>query len=437
MAHPPDLSRVRPEKWAGLMESLPPPEDTEALIVGAGPAGCTAGMLLASQGMRVVILEKEAPGHHKVCGDLLGPRSLWLLNDLGLGAVRWDGGGTPVSSIRVSDETGMRSWARFSAGGDGEAPALTVRRDLFDGFLQKAAGEAGCRISYGVGFRSLVGRHGGYVWCRAEHRGAERLFRARILIGADGFNSAVAGAAGLGGNNLGKRILAVRGYFRNVDGLRESMELYFLKKVLPGYAWVIPVGGRTANIGLGVRADVCVRRRLNLTRELRRFVGEQPGLASRMRNAEPVEAIRGWQIGTYDPKRQRSAPRLLLLGDAACLADPLTGEGVFGAMKSALLAVPVLREAFSSGDFSRAKLVEYDRAVAAYFDRAYRFTGFLSSLPSDHRLLQPLVLWGLKRVQAHSVMDPGYAAMVGGFFTGMLPRKRMWNRKWFRKTFWG
>jgi hypothetical protein len=88
-------------------------------------------------------------------------------------------------------------------------------------------------------------------------------------------------------------------------------------------------------------------------------------------------------------------------------------------------------------DFSGARLSRYDREASRYFDRACRFAGFLSSLPSDHRLLQPLVVWGLKRVEKSCLMDATYASMVGGFFTGMIPRKRMWNRKWIRRTVWG
>jgi flavin-dependent dehydrogenase len=261
--------------------------------------------------------------------------------------------------------------------------------------------------------------------------------KSRVVLGADGVNSRVAAAAGLGGRRTGKMILAARGYFRNVRGLRDSIELYFLREYLPGYAWVIPLGGGVANVGLGLRADVCVRRGLHLRSELERFVRRHPALAPRMQGAQLSGRIQGWPIGIYDRGRRRSGAHLLLLGDAASLADPLTGEGIYGAMKSASLADQVVVEALARGDFSGVQLSRYDRETRRHFDGAYRFAGFLSALPSDHRLLQPLVMWGLGRVEKNCLMDPGYAAMVGGFFTGQLARRRMWNAKWFRRTFLG
>jgi menaquinone-9 beta-reductase len=416
---------------------LPPVEDCDVLIVGAGPAGCTAGILLARNGVRVSILEREAPDHHKICGDLLGPRSLWLLDELGLGEANWPWQGTPIHSISVFDETGMRSWARFCGTKEQTGPALTLRRDRFDRFLQEQAARAGCRIHYGIGFRSLREGEKDFAVCRAEREGKSLTVKSRVVLGADGVNSRVASAAGLRERRTGKLILAVRGYFRNVQGLRDSIELYFLRDYLPGYAWVIPLGGGVANIGLGLRADVCVRKGLHLRAELERFVQRHPGLAPRTRGAQPSGRIQGWPIGSYDRQRRRSGPHLLLLGDAASLADPLSGEGIYGAMKSAALAAEVVLEALSRGDFSGGQLSRYDNEIRRHFDGAYRFTGFLSSLPSYHRLLQPLVRWGLKRVENNCLLDPEYAAMVGGFFTGLLPRRRMWNAKWFRRTFLG
>jgi len=139
----------------------------------------------------------------------------------------------------------------------------------------------------------------------------------------------------------------------------------------------------------------------------------------------------------YGEPGRRSAAHLLLLGDAGRLADPLSGEGIYSAMKSASMAAPLVLEAFDRGDFSGTFFARYDRAAKGHFDAAYRYGTWLSSLPSDHRLLQPLVRWGLMQVEKNSIMDEGYARQVGGFFTGMVPGKRMVNPKWFRRTLLG
>jgi len=413
-------------------------EESDVLIVGAGPAGCTAGILLARQGVRVSILEQRHRMHQKVCGDLIGPRVLWLLEALRIGWKKEEPLGKGIRSISIYDEGKLRSWARFSGDRDGESPpALTMRRDVFDGLLQERALEAGCAIHYGTGFRSLVRRSVGTVQCSAVEEGRERCFRARMLIGADGVNSKVARITGLADRRPEKTILAVRGYFSNVKGLRDSIELYFLRRILPGYAWVIPLGEKIANIGLGMRADVCIRKQVRLQAELKRWIRDHPVLASRMRTAEPKGKIQGWPVGSYGGRRKRSDSHVLLLGDAGSFSDPLTGEGIFGAMQSAFLSVPVILEAFGTGDFSRARLSRFDEEARTCFDASCGATTWLSSLPSHHRLLQPLVVWGLNRVETACLLDTGYANAVGSFFTGMQARKRIWNAKWFRRTFLG
>jgi len=417
--------------------SPPRVEKTDVLIVGAGPAGCAAGIQLARAGIRVVLLEKHPPKQAKTCGDLLGPRTLWLLSAMGIGwkSKGWDG--TPIRAIQVFDERTRTSWAPFGRAGQGDPPAETVRRDRFDDFLRARAQEAGCTVFYGVSYRSGLERRGASLFCRAEGPAGERRFETRMLLGADGAASAVARAARIGNGRHGQGIVAARGYYRGVEGLRDSIELYFVPEYFPGYAWVIPVGAGVANVGLGLRLDACVRKRIRPVSEVKRFAGKHPLLSRRMRHAEPDGPVRGWTIGTYARGMTRSAANVLLVGDAAGCADPLSGEGIFGAMKSASLAVPVVRAALEQGDFSASFLSRYDGAADRCFRPAYRYGGWLASLPSDHGMLRPLVRWGLHQVGRNALMDPGYAARVAGFFSGTVPGKRMWNVHWFLRTFLG
>jgi menaquinone-9 beta-reductase len=418
--------------------SAPRMEKTDILIAGAGPAGCAAGILLAREGFRVTLLEKRPASHRKICGDLLGPRTLWLLKDLRIGWEDKGWVGTSIRSIQVFDEKGRTSWAPFCPPGlDAPPPAETVQRDRFDRYLQGKAVEAGCSIHYQVCFRSVVARHGKDILCRATEEGVERLFKARILLGADGAGSSVAGSITTRARNPRKRILAARAYFREVQGLRDSVELYFCPRYFPGYAWVIPVGAREANIGLGLRADACVRKGVRLRSEVERFTREHPTLSRRMQLAQPDGPIRAWTIGTYEEEARRSAAHVLLLGDAGHFSDPLSGEGIHSALKSACLAVPIVCRAFEQGDFSGGMLSGYDRLAERHFASLYRYAGWLSSLPIDHRLLSPLVRWGLNQVGKNSLMDPGYAMRVGGFFTGTVPGEKMWNAKWLLRTFLG
>ena len=412
----------------------PHASDPEVLIVGADPAGAAAGILLARKGIRVEVVERNPPAQHKVCGDLLGPRALLLLQSLDIGWEELLRIGRRVESIGIFDEKALCSWAPYPARTDQELIGLTVRRDLFDAFLQRRAREAGCIVHHEVTFRGVEGCDRDGVRCRVVRHGRPGEIRPRILLGADGVNSRVARAFGIRNRRPERLIVSVRGYYPVPRGLRDGIELYFLEDLLPGYAWLIPVGDHVANIGLGTRSDVCRRKGLPLNERLDRLVKEHPALACRVQGRAADSGIRGWPIGSYGGPAVRCADRLLLLGDAAYLSDPISGEGIFGAMKSAAIASEVVEQALARGCFSGGFLEQNERTCEKVFGAAYRYAAWLASLPSDHRLLRPLVTWGLRRVEKNCVLDEGYAKMVGGFFTGMTPRKRMWNRKWFIRT---
>ena len=411
--------------------------DSDVLVVGGGPAGCSAGILTARQGCRVNILEKNPQGHHKVCGDLLGPRALYLLQALQIG---WPGSechGLPIQGIHVYDDKRLKSAARFQAAGEEHAWGMTLRRDHLDGFLLERAEEAGCTVFHGVRFKGIVERDVRGIVCVAETRQGDRFFRARMLLGADGVHSATARAAGLYQRNAKSRILAVRGYFRNVAGLRDAVELYFLPHLLPGYAWVIPLGEDLANIGLGLRADACMQGGVHLARELERFVKEHPHLSRRLQEAQSVGRPQASAIGTYGQRIRRVAPHVLLMGDAGGFADPLSGEGIFGAIQSARMAAGVVKEAFAQDNFTEGFLAGYEERCKKPFDGAYRYAAFLAGLPVRHGPWKPVVRWGLNQVEKNCLVDSQYARMVAGFFTGMVARKRIWSTRWFRRTLLG
>ena len=411
--------------------------DSDVLVVGAGPAGCAAGILAARQGFRVNILERNPPGHHKVCGDLIGPRALQLLQTLEIGWPAMEREGLPIQGINVYDDRRLKSSARFQVDRAEHAWAVTLRRDLLDRFLLERALESGCTAFHDVRFKGIAERGPLGLVCVAGTRQGDRLFRARMVLGADGVHSTTARAAGLFRRNPKSRILAVRGYFRNVVGLRDAVELYFLPQLLPGYAWVIPLGEDLANVGLGLRADACAQGGVQLGRDLERFVREHPRLSRRMKEARPVGRPQASAIGTYGQVMRRVAPHVLLLGDAGNFADPLSGEGIFGALQSARTAADVLKEALDQGQFTEGFLGRYEARCRRPFDGAYRYAAFLAGLSIREGPWKPVVWWGLNQIQKHCLLDSEYARMVAGFFTGLMPRKRIWRTRWFRRTLVG
>ncbi len=411
--------------------------EQDVLIVGGGPAGCVAGILLARAGIRTSILEKALPGHHKICGDLLSTRSLEFLDSLQIewGAKRAEG--LPIEGIQVHDEKGLKSAAYLELEAGKDPVGLTLRRDLLDGFLQRKAMEAGCGFFYGTRFQSIVGREEKAVLCRASSEGGDLLFRARLVFGAGGILSPTARAAGLFERRPEVMLLSVRRYYRGVEGLRNMVELYPLSRLQPGYAWVIPLSRDVANIGLGVRADVCRRDRVRLHKELARFVGGHPGLSRRMGRAEAAGPVQGWPLTAYGSVRRLSGSHVLLLGDSGGFIDPLSGEGVFGAMQSARIAVDVAREALRRGSFNAGFLARYDERCRRFFRGDFGAASFVTGFLAHPAVGKPLAMWALRQVEKNCVLDPAYARMIAGFFTGMVPRRRFLQLKWLVRTVFG
>jgi flavin-dependent dehydrogenase len=295
---------------------------------------------------------------------------------------------------------------------------------------------AGCRLLYETVFRSLEIVSDKRVLCRADTAEGDGLFRCRMVLAADGVHSVVARAAGLFGRRPQNTIVAVRGYYEDVACLRDGIELYLMPDFQPGYAWVIPLSRKVANIGMGIRSDACVHKRIRLHSALRRFVEGHPTLSRRTRQARALCPAQGWPISTYDGSRKLSAPHVLLVGEAAGLVDPLTGEGIFGALLSGQLAAAVVGEALQKDDYSAGSLAAYDRNCRASFKADYGSAAFLTGLLT-HRFLGKLALWGLNRVEARSLIDPHYAAMIAGFFTATEPRRRFLTPRWIVRTLVG
>ena len=156
----------------------------DVVVVGGGPAGSTAALVLARGGARVALVDKTTFPRDKACGDLVGPRGLAVLESLGLAppACR------KVGEMVVVGPTGRRVLLPARAGYTYPGHAVAIRRLHFDAWLRDAAVAAGAE--------PVTGRVAGVRGTSVELDDGRRL-DADVLIGADGASSAVAVAAGL------------------------------------------------------------------------------------------------------------------------------------------------------------------------------------------------------------------------------------------------
>jgi geranylgeranyl reductase family protein len=306
----------------------------DVAVVGGGPAGAAAAIVLARAGRDVVLVDKARFPRDKCCGDGLTTGALRRLEALGLlpdSVASW----TRVGDVWIRSPSGRTVQFPLPRNG-GTFAAVARRRDL-DAALLDVARAAGAKVHDGHGLLAARGDQDG-VTLEVEGLGP---LRAHYVIGADGMWSPLRKALGAGSDvaYLGEWH-AFRQYFTNVTRQADSqLWVWFEPDLLPGYAWSFPLGGGRANVGFGVlRVDGQPSHTLKqlwlelLNRpHIRGFLGPH-AVAEAPHKAWPIPA----RIGRT--RLVAAAGRVLFVGDAARAADSMTGEGIGQALETGEVA---------------------------------------------------------------------------------------------------
>jgi menaquinone-9 beta-reductase len=414
----------------------------DVAIVGAGPAGSAAAIELASRGWRVLLVDKATFPRDKVCGDMISPRSQKVLQALGC---------TPA--LEAADPGRVDSGAFFLRGKEllsAHVPRVkgltnygcVLPRMVFDELLFRRAQAAGAETVEGCEVTNVAVDAGG-VTLQATQDRKPRSFRAELAIAADGARSTVArlinGQQGRRDEKRGKSpgvtTIALRAYYEGVQGDPSRVDIFFDRSFFAGYAWIFPMGGGRANAGMGIVMDGNPRHRTNLRESFLRWAENDPQARARLGGAKLCGRIVGWPLNTYSASASRPSygERLLLIGDAAGLVDPINGEGIHTALESAQVAAGVAHEALSSRDFSAAFLSRYQRRWRALFDLDLRAADLYVTV-ARNRELTGLWLTMLRMVFDAARNDRRYAETVEGILAGVVPTRRSLSPRFIAET---
>jgi flavin-dependent dehydrogenase len=329
----------------------------DVIVVGAGPAGAIAAIVLARAGARVRVLDRATFPREKLCGDSLNPGAMRLLARLGLDEeVRAQG--LPVEGMLVTGPNGAAVEGRYGAG---VAGLSLLRRDL-DMLLLQAAIQAGAHVEQGVRVVApLVGRASGHQSVRGvvttcNHGSAERL--AAMVIAADGRRSSVAFHLGLARHPARPRRWAIGGYYENVTAVTRLGEMHVRRGA---YIGVAAVPDDLTNACLVVPEATARRVMADPSTALDDRVHSDPMLATRFSRARRVATAS--VLGPLAVEtRADGVHGLLLAGDAAGFIDPMTGDGMRIAMRGGeLAALAALESLDTRGVSSRQRLDAHDR----------------------------------------------------------------------------
>jgi geranylgeranyl reductase family protein len=318
--------------------------DADVIIAGAGPAGTSAAFDLARSGIRVLILEKSQFPRYKVCGAGLTHK---ILKEIPYDI-------TPVI------ETTIRS-VRFSHRHNdvftrtaGDPIMYCTMRDTLDAFMLEKATDAGASVLF---HQHVTGVE--QFSDRVMVTTKERSFKSQIVLGADGVSGLVARLTGLR-RNIDLGLAWEAEVPADAELVKELSETVFLDwGTLPGgYAWMFPKKDHLS-IGVGGPAGLSSFMMKYMDQFVFNAFGEELYKSAIVNRKSKVQS---WPI----PVRRRKGPfhnhRVMIAGDAAGLTDPMTGEGIWYAVKSGRMAAEAAI-AFLGGQ--RSSLEDYSAGINA------------------------------------------------------------------------
>ncbi len=343
------------------------PEKTDVIICGAGPAGTSAALSLKHAGLSVALLDKSSFPRDKICGDALSGKVVSVAKyiDPQLLEEFYDFKEKIGSyGIRFLSPSGVQLDIPFKSdlSALSHPPGFVSKRMDFDNFLvNKAIACDHVTWHPDCGVKQVISDDEGVTV-----KAGEKIFRGKVVIGADGAHSVVSKDSGL--RNISKRhhSAGVRAYVNGVTGFNDQnfIELHFLKDLLPGYFWVFPLPNGGANVGLGMlSSDLAKRPELNLRKRLLEILKTHPEISPRFQHSEIEGKVMGFGLPLGSRKLPISSNRVLLTGDAASLIDPFSGEGIGNAMVSGRLAAKHIIELAPENRYDAESLKAYDKAV--------------------------------------------------------------------------
>ena len=397
----------------------------DVIVIGGGPAGCTAAGLVAEAGNSTFLLERESHPRFHV-GESLMPECYWPLQRLGMIDRMQQSKFVRKKSVQFVTGTGKESAPFYFEEHDPRESSTTwqVERADFDKMLWDRAGELGadCHDETRV-LDLLMDESGKATGVKLRTRDGEtRSVSARVVMDGSGQQSFVANKLGLKEDIPGLKKAAIWTYYKNAqrdEGDNAGATIIMHTENKDSWFWFIPLSDDITSIGCVGDHDYMLKTALDKEARYALEMDRCPGLKSRLVNAEQVDKIRVTKEYSYWTQ-QHSGDGWVLIGDAFGFIDPLYSSGVYFALVMGERAADAVIDGLKADDTSAAQLGSWcdgfksgsqliRKLVEAFYTREFSFGGFIKDNPQFQGNLTDLLIGRIFYDGAENIfnsMDP-------------------------------
>ena len=344
--------------------------NTKVCIIGAGPSGAATSIFLSKEKVEHIIIDAARYPRDKICGDGLDLKAITMLNHVDRTILENE----LKSNGKIQASWGFRlinpkgKYTEFvykpTYGNEKKPPYGVCKRFSLDNILiEKFDKNFSTFLQDSKAIK--IEREENKWHILVQQKDLQITIISDLIVGADGDHSIVLKTIGERRVNREHYAGGVRQYWQGVEGIHEKnlMEVYYPKSFPMSYFWIFPLGEGVANVGYGILSSVASKKNYNIREIFINLIKTDPILQSRFANATAIDNVNGWGLPLASLRRKCSGNGWLLVGDAASMISPTTGEGVGTGMQTGFIAAKFIKRAVEQNKFDEQLFKNFDREV--------------------------------------------------------------------------
>lgn len=343
---------------------------TSICIIGAGPAGAALAIFLGKEKIHHTIIDSAGFPRDKICGDGLDLKAITMLNHIDASILetelQTDGSISACWGFRLIHPKG--SYTEFvykpKNGDERKPPYAVCKRFALDNILVEKFNTTYTNFLPNTKATKIEKTNNKWHITTLQN-GIQQQIICDVLVGADGDHSVVLKTVGERKINRNHYAGGLRQYWKGIEGIHPQnlMEVYYPKDKPMSYFWIFPMANGLSNVGYGMLSAVAAKQNRNIRKDFEGLLKTDSILKERFKNAIPVDEVSGWGLPLASLRRTCFGDGWLLVGDAASMVSPTTGEGVGTGMQTGYIAAKFIKKAVELNRFDETIFKNYDREI--------------------------------------------------------------------------